>query len=215
MAEIEKKPVKIVETILRDAHQSLIATRMTTEQMMPIVEKMDKVGYHAVECWGGATFDASLRFLKEDPWERLRKFRDGFKNTKLQMLFRGQNILGYRPYADDVVEYFVQKSVSCCAARAPHPCGKTAQAPAESRRNNPPAPVWCARRPKVPAAWRNSSFPQSRISSPCARRQIRWSGCTSRGRCASSRAGGRRVSWSGPVPAGGQTRSQSHKAPTS
>ena len=112
MAEIEKKPVKIVETILRDAHQSLIATRMTTEQMLPIVEKMDKVGYHAVECWGGATFDASLRFLKEDPWERLRKFRDGFKNTKLQMLFRGQNILGYRPYADDVVEYFVQKSVA-------------------------------------------------------------------------------------------------------
>ena len=112
MAEIEKKPVKIVETILRDAHQSLIATRMTTEQMMPIVEKMDKVGYHAVECWGGATFDASLRFLKEDPWERLRKFRDGFKNTKLQMLFRGQNILGYRPYADDVVEYFVQKSIA-------------------------------------------------------------------------------------------------------
>jgi oxaloacetate decarboxylase alpha subunit len=80
MAEIVKKPVKITETILRDAHQSLIATRMTTEQMLPIVEKMDKVGYHAVECWGGATFDASLRFLKEDPWERLRKFKDGFKN---------------------------------------------------------------------------------------------------------------------------------------
>ncbi|MCP1101130.1 oxaloacetate decarboxylase alpha subunit [Aequitasia blattaphilus] len=112
MAEIVKRPVKITETILRDAHQSLIATRMTTEEMLPIVEKMDQVGYHAVECWGGATFDASLRFLKEDPWERLRKFRDGFKNTKLQMLFRGQNILGYRPYADDVVEYFVQKSVS-------------------------------------------------------------------------------------------------------
>ncbi len=112
MAEIEKKPIKITETVLRDAHQSLIATRMTTEQMLPIVEKMDKVGYHSVECWGGATFDASLRFLKEDPWERLRKFRDGFKNTKLQMLFRGQNILGYRPYADDVVEYFVQKSVA-------------------------------------------------------------------------------------------------------
>ena len=109
---IAKKPVKITETILRDAHQSLIATRMTTEQMLPIVEKMDKVGYHSVECWGGATFDASLRFLKEDPWERLRKFRDGFKNTKLQMLFRGQNILGYRPYADDVVEYFVQKSIA-------------------------------------------------------------------------------------------------------
>ncbi len=101
-----------METILRDAHQSLIATRMTTEQMLPIIEKIDKVGYYAVECWGGATFDASLRFLKEDPWERLRKLRDGFKNTKLQMLFRGQNILGYRPYADDVVEYFVQKSAA-------------------------------------------------------------------------------------------------------
>ncbi len=108
----EKRPVKITETILRDAHQSLIATRMTTEQMLPIVEKMDKVGYHSVECWGGATFDACLRFLKEDPWERLRKLRDGFKNTKLQMLFRGQNILGYRHYADDVVEYFVQKSIA-------------------------------------------------------------------------------------------------------
>lgn len=107
-----KKPIKITETILRDAHQSLIATRMTTEQMMPIIDKMDKVGYHAVECWGGATFDASLRFLKEDPWERLRKLRDGFKNTKLQMLFRGQNILGYNHYADDVVEYFVQKSIA-------------------------------------------------------------------------------------------------------
>ena len=112
MAEVVKKPVKITETILRDAHQSLIATRMTTEQMLPIIDKMDKVGYHAVECWGGATFDASLRFLKEDPWERLRKLRDGFKNTKLQMLFRGQNILGYSHYPDDVVEYFVQKSIA-------------------------------------------------------------------------------------------------------
>ena len=125
MAEIKKKPVQIVETVLRDAHQSLVATRMTTEQMLPIIDKMDKVGYKAVECWGGATFDASLRFLHEDPWERLRKFKDGFKNTKLQMLFRGhnilgplqmllrgQNILGYRHYADDVVEYFVQKSVA-------------------------------------------------------------------------------------------------------
>ncbi|MDY3250970.1 MAG: pyruvate carboxylase subunit B, partial [Candidatus Choladocola sp.] len=112
MAEQVKKPIKITETILRDAYQSLIATRMSTEQMLPIVEKLDKVGYNSVECWGGATFDASLRFLKEDPWERLRKLRDGFKNTKLQMLFRGQNILGYRPYADDVVEYFVQKSVA-------------------------------------------------------------------------------------------------------
>lgn len=112
MSNIEKKPIKIVETVLRDAHQSLIATRMTTEQMLPIIDKMDQVGYHAVECWGGATFDASLRFLKEDPWDRLRKLKAGFKKTKLQMLFRGQNILGYRPYADDVVEYFVQKSVA-------------------------------------------------------------------------------------------------------
>ncbi|MBQ7562889.1 MAG: oxaloacetate decarboxylase subunit alpha [Lachnospiraceae bacterium] len=112
MAEVEKKPIKITETILRDAHQSLIATRMPTEKMLPILDKLDKVGYHSLECWGGATFDASLRFLKEDPWERLRKIRDGVKNTKLQMLFRGQNILGYRPYADDVVEYFVQKSIA-------------------------------------------------------------------------------------------------------
>ena len=112
MAEQVKKPLKITETVLRDAHQSLIATRMTTEQMLPIIDKMDKVGYHSVECLGGATFDASLRFLKEDPWERLRKLRDGFKNTKLQMLFRGQNILGYNHYADDVVEYFVQKSIA-------------------------------------------------------------------------------------------------------
>ena len=106
------KPVKIMETVLRDGHQSLIATRMSTEQMLPIVEEMDKVGYYAVECWGGATFDAALRFLKQDPWERLRLLRDGFKNTKLQMLFRGQNILGYRHYSDDVVEYFVQKSLA-------------------------------------------------------------------------------------------------------
>ncbi|MBR5667087.1 MAG: oxaloacetate decarboxylase subunit alpha [Lachnospiraceae bacterium] len=112
MADITAKPVKITETILRDAHQSLIATRMPTELMLPIVEKMDQVGYHSVECWGGATFDACLRFLKEDPWERLRKLRAGFKNSKLQMLFRGQNILGYNHYADDVVEYFVQKSIA-------------------------------------------------------------------------------------------------------
>lgn len=112
MAEVEKKPVKIVETALRDGHQSLLATRMTTDQILPIAGKMDQVGYHAVECWGGATFDACLRFLKEDPWIRLRKLRDGFKNTKLQMLLRGQNILGYNHYADDVVEYFVQKSIA-------------------------------------------------------------------------------------------------------
>ncbi len=104
--------VKICETVLRDAHQSLIATRMTTEDMLPILEQMDKIGYYSLEAWGGATFDSCLRFLNEDPWDRLRKIRDKVKNTKLQMLFRGQNILGYRHYADDVVEYFVQKSIA-------------------------------------------------------------------------------------------------------
>ena len=104
--------VKITETVLRDSHQSLIATRMRTDEMLPILEKMDKIGYHSLEAWGGATFDACIRFLNEDPWERLRKIRDRVKNTKLQMLFRGQNILGYRHYADDVVRYFVQKSIA-------------------------------------------------------------------------------------------------------
>ena len=104
--------VKICETVLRDAHQSLVATRMTYDQMAPILEEMDKVGYHALEAWGGATFDSCLRFLDEDPWDRLRKIRAAVKNTKLQMLFRGQNILGYRHYSDDVVEYFVQKSIA-------------------------------------------------------------------------------------------------------
>ncbi len=104
--------VKITETVLRDSHQSLIATRMTTEEMLPILSEMDKVGYHSLEAWGGATFDACMRFLNEDPWERLRVIRDHVKNTKLQMLFRGQNILGYRHYSDDVVEYFVQKSIA-------------------------------------------------------------------------------------------------------
>ncbi len=104
--------VLITETVLRDAHQSLAATRMTTEEMIPILEDMDKVGYYSLEAWGGATFDTCLRFLNEDPWERLRTIRNHVKNTKLQMLFRGQNILGYRHYADDVVEYFVQKSIA-------------------------------------------------------------------------------------------------------
>ena len=104
--------VKITETVLRDSHQSLIATRMTTEEMLPILEKLDGIGYHSLEAWGGATFDSCMRFLNEDPWDRLRKIRDKVKNTKLQMLFRGQNILGYRHYSDDVVEYFVQKSIA-------------------------------------------------------------------------------------------------------
>ena len=106
------KKIGITETVLRDAHQSLIATRMPIDDMLPILDKMDKVGFHSLECWGGATFDACLRFLNEDPWDRLRVIREKCPNTKLQMLFRGQNMLGYRHYADDVVEYFVQRSVA-------------------------------------------------------------------------------------------------------
>jgi oxaloacetate decarboxylase (Na+ extruding) subunit alpha len=104
--------VKITETVLRDAHQSLIATRMKLDEMLPVLEKLDEVGYNSLEAWGGATFDACLRFLNEDPWERLRKIKDKVKKTRLQMLLRGQNLLGYKHYADDVVEYFVQKAVA-------------------------------------------------------------------------------------------------------
>ena len=104
--------VKITETVLRDAHQSLIATRMKLEDMLPIVEKLDNIGYHSLEAWGGATFDACLRFLNEDPWNRLRAIKKVAKKTPLQMLLRGQNLLGYKHYADDVVEYFVQKAVA-------------------------------------------------------------------------------------------------------
>lgn len=104
--------VQITETILRDAHQSLIATRMSTEDMKDALQLLDKIGYFSLECWGGATFDSCVRFLNEDPWERLRFIRKNVKNTKLQMLLRGQNLLGYKHYADDVVEYFVQKAVA-------------------------------------------------------------------------------------------------------
>lgn len=104
--------VQITETVLRDAHQSLIATRMKTEEMLPILDALDSVGYYSLEAWGGATFDAAMRFLDEDPWERLRSIRRCVKKTKLQMLLRGQNLLGYRNYADDVVEYFVRKSIA-------------------------------------------------------------------------------------------------------
>jgi oxaloacetate decarboxylase alpha subunit len=103
--------VKITETILRDAHQSLIATRLKTEEMLPILDKLDNAGYHALEMWGGATFDTSLRFLDENPWDRLRLIRKNVKNTKLQMLLRGQNILGYKHYPDEIVEEFIKKSV--------------------------------------------------------------------------------------------------------
>jgi len=105
------KEVKFTETVLRDAHQSLMATRMRTEEMLPILEKMDAVGYHAVECWGGATFDASIRFLNEDPWERLREIKKRMTHTPLQMLLRGQNLLGYRHYADDIVDKFIEKTI--------------------------------------------------------------------------------------------------------
>ena len=107
-----QKKILITETVLRDAHQSLFATRMTTDDMLPILEKLDQVGFYSLECWGGATYDSCLRFLNEDPWDRLRIIRDKCPNTKLQMLFRGQNMLGYRHYADDVLEYFVQRSVA-------------------------------------------------------------------------------------------------------
>ena len=103
--------VYITDTILRDAHQSQAATRMRIEDMIPALEALDKVGYWSLECWGGATFDACMRFLDEDPWERLRTLKKHMPNTKLQMLFRGQNILGYKHYADDVVEQFVKKSI--------------------------------------------------------------------------------------------------------
>lgn len=105
------KPLYITDTILRDAHQSQAATRMRIEDMIPALERLDKVGYWSVECWGGATFDSCMRFLNEDPWERLRTIKKYMPNTKLQMLFRGQNILGYKHYADDVVDMFVKKSI--------------------------------------------------------------------------------------------------------
>ena len=109
--EVTLSRVKITETSLRDGHQSLMATRLTTAEILPIVEKMDRAGYYALEVWGGATFDSAIRFLNEDPWERLREIRKRVKNTKLQMLLRGQNLLGYRHYADDIVDKFVEKSI--------------------------------------------------------------------------------------------------------
>lgn len=108
---MDKKIVKFTDTTLRDGQQSLIATRMPISQILPVLEKMDKVGFHSLEVWGGATFDSCLRYLNEDPWERLRQMRKVAPNTKLQMLFRGQNILGYKAYPDDIVESFIRKSV--------------------------------------------------------------------------------------------------------
>ena len=111
MEFLSNKPLLITDTILRDAHQSQAATRMTLEDMLPACEVLDSIGYYSLECWGGATFDSCLRFLNEDPWERLRQLRAHLPHTKLQMLFRGQNILGYKHYADDVVDEFCAKSI--------------------------------------------------------------------------------------------------------
>ena len=106
----DKKPLGITELVLRDAHQSLLATRMRIDDMLPIAEKLDKVGFWSMESWGGATFDACIRYLGEDPWERIRRLKAAMPNTPQQMLFRGQNILGYRHYADDLVEKFVERA---------------------------------------------------------------------------------------------------------
>ena len=111
MEFLSNKPLYITDTILRDAHQSQAATRMRVEDMLPACEVLDSIGYWSLECWGGATFDSCMRFLNEDPWERLRKLKAALPNTKLQMLFRGQNILGYKHYADDVVDAFCRKSI--------------------------------------------------------------------------------------------------------
>ena len=108
---MSNRTIGLTETILRDASQSLIATRLSFDKMEPILSELDKAGYYSIECWGGATFDVCLRFLDEDPWERLRKFKAAMPNTKLQMLFRGQNILGYKHYPDDIVRRFVRASV--------------------------------------------------------------------------------------------------------
>lgn len=108
---MNNKKVRITETILRDAHQSLMATRMSTDDMLPIVETLDQAGYYALEMWGGATYDSAIRYLNEDPWQRLREIRKRTKNTKLQMLLRGQNLIGYRHYADDIVDKFIEKAV--------------------------------------------------------------------------------------------------------
>ncbi|MGT2784746.1 oxaloacetate decarboxylase subunit alpha [Streptococcus merionis] len=105
------KQIRFTETVLRDAHQSLMATRLRTDEMLPIMAELDRAGYNALECWGGATFDASVRYLNEDPWERLRQFKKQAPNTPLQMLLRGQNLLGYRHYADDIVEKFIEAAV--------------------------------------------------------------------------------------------------------
>ena len=116
----DRDPVKITELVLRDAHQSLFATRLRLEDMLPIAEKIDQVGFWSVETWGGATFDACIRYLGEDPWYRIRELKKAIPNTRHQMLFRAQNILGYRHYADDVVEKFCERAFVNGGGRVPH-----------------------------------------------------------------------------------------------
>ena len=128
------KPVKITEVVLRDAHQSLLATRMTMDEMRPILPAMDEVGYYSVECWGGATFDACIRFLDEDPWDRLRILRKEMPNTKLQMLFRGQNMLGYRHYADDAVDVY-KRQAHRCRRKFAQPCWQAFAPPCSGTRS--------------------------------------------------------------------------------
>ena len=122
--------VQFVETVLRDANQSLIATRLPFEKFEPMLETIDKAGYYAAECWGGATFDVCLRYLNEDPWERLRKIRKAMPNTKLQMLLRGQNVLGYSHYPDDFVKLFVPPRSPPTAPPPPFPTAPGWTAPA-------------------------------------------------------------------------------------
>ena len=109
---MNKGKVSFTETVLRDGHQSLMATRLSTAEMLPIISEMDQAGYQAIECWGGATFDAAVRFLNESPWERLRAFKKAAPKTPLQMLLRGQNLLGYRHYADDLVDKFIKEALA-------------------------------------------------------------------------------------------------------
>ena len=127
----ENRKVLITETILRDAHQSQAATRMRLDEMLPVLEQLDDIGYYSLEAWGGATFDSCLRFLNEDPWERLRILKAHLKKTPIQMLLRGQNLLGYRHYADDLVEKFVEKSIG--KRRRRRACFRRAQRSEKSR----------------------------------------------------------------------------------
>ena len=157
--------VQITETVLRDANQSLIATRMKLADFLPILETLDQAGYYSLECWGGATFDSCLRYLDEDPWERLRTIRAHVKNTRLQMLLRGQNLLGYKHYHDDVVEKFVELSIKTASTSSASSTRSTTSAisrpPWRPPRSTPPPTPWLPAASPTPRApyirWRNMS----------------------------------------------------------